>query len=152
MAGRLLGIAVKARTRAPMSVRSHAALDAQTGLDGDWRGRMDGRQVTVLFEDDWARACAAVGERMPWTRRRANLYVGGIANPRAPGGMLRIGETVLEVTGETEPCSRMDQEAAGLRRALEPEWLAGVTCRVVRGGTLRLDDPVTLETAGMGAA
>ncbi|MCP1336247.1 MOSC domain-containing protein [Futiania mangrovi] len=142
MSGRLLGIAVKARTRAPMSMRSQAALDPVHGLDGDWRGTLDGRQVSVLFEEDWARVCADAGGRLAWTLRRANLYVGGLSNPRASGGCLSIGDALLAITGETEPCSRMEQERPGLRRLLDPEWRGGVTCRVLRGGTLRLGDRV----------
>ena len=152
MTGRLLGIAVKERTRAPMSVRAEVALDAARGLDGDWRGTLRDRQVTVLFEDDWHAVCAQAGARMPWTLRRANLYVGGIANPRAEGGCLRIGDALLLVTGETEPCSRMEQQRPGLRALLDTGWRGGVTCRVLRGGTLRLEDPVALADAAEGAA
>jgi len=33
-----------------------------------------------------------------------------------------------------------------LRKALTPDWRAGVACRVVHGGTIMVGDEVTLTT------
>ena len=85
------------------------------------------------------------GEPSPWTFRRANLLVAGIALPREPGARLRIGDAVLEVTGECDPCQVMDRQRPGLRAALEPDWRGGVTCRVLMGASLRLGDPVAVD-------
>jgi len=38
----------------------------------------------------------------------------------------------------------MDRQYRGLRKALRPEWRAGVACRVLRGGTLRVGDFISL--------
>ena len=35
----------------------------------------------------------------------------------------------LEVTGETDPCERMEEIQPGLFQALAPGWRGGVTCR-----------------------
>ena len=61
------------------------------------------------------------------------------------GNLIRIGDTVLEITGETLPCPRMDEQKQGLTQALEPFWRAGVTCNVEEGGAIRLGDKVKVE-------
>lgn len=139
----LIGIAIREGPRAPMQTVVHCAVSGEAGLAGDRRGKPGKRQVTVLSESAWLRACAALGRPLPWTVRRANLLVRGLEfGPDDVGRQLRIGAVILEVTGETDPCRRMDEACPGLRAALEPEWRGGVCCRVLAGGAIAVDDPV----------
>lgn len=138
----LVGIAIRAGARAPMEPLSRCVVSRDAGLAGDSRGRPGKRQVTVLSETAWLRACAELGRPLPWTVRRANLLVRGLEfGPDDMGRLLRIGALTLEVCGETDPCRRMDEACPGLRAALEPEWRGGVCCRVVAGGVIALADP-----------
>jgi len=59
--------------------------------------------------------------------------------------MISIGEVQLEVVEENPPCRVMDIQQSGLRKALTPDWRAGVTCRVLSGGKLRVGDSVRLR-------
>jgi MOSC domain-containing protein YiiM len=118
-----------------------AEIGASGGIQGDARGRKSGRQVTVLFREGWESACDELGVALPWVTRRANLFVEGIA-PIREDGLLRIGDLVLEVTQETQPCHLMEAAHRGLKRALTPEWRGGVCCRVLTGGTIRVGDRV----------
>jgi MOSC domain-containing protein YiiM len=122
---------------------SDVEIDAVTGLAGDARGRKPGRQVTVLFREGWDAACRELGAALPWTTRRANLLVEGMAVP-AVGERIGIGNVVLEVTGETDPCRVMEAAHRGLRRALTPDWRGGVCCRVYRQGRIAVGDAVVL--------
>lgn len=141
-AGRLESIAIKAGPRrAPEETRG-ASISMEAGVAGDWRGRSIGRQITILFAEDWTKAVASLDPNAPWTMRRANLLVSGLANPRAPGGVLAIGEARLFITGETTPCSRMEQQLAGLRAALTPDWRGGLTANVLAGGEIAVGDAV----------
>jgi MOSC domain-containing protein YiiM len=115
--------------------------EIDTGLDLDYHMRGN-RQVTVLFKDAWETACAELDVALPWTTRRANLFVDGIVLADCTGERLQIGDTVLEVTGETKPCHVMDATHMGLRQALTPDWRAGVTCKIVQNGTIRVGDVV----------
>jgi MOSC domain-containing protein YiiM len=114
---------------------------------GDWRGKLRSRQVTVLFAEDWAAAVAGLDSEAPWTIRRATLLLSGVPNPKRAGDVLVIGDVRLRVTGETEPCERMDQQLAGLWKALGSEWRGGVTARVISGGTIAVGDHVRVEPA-----
>jgi MOSC domain-containing protein YiiM len=144
-AGRLAGIAWRPARRAPLVAVDSAPVTRAAGVATDARGRPGPRQVTVLAAEDWAAATAAAGADLPWTARRANLLVSGIALRASAGAELHIGATLrLLVTGETEPCHRMEAAAPGLRAALGPGWRGGVTCRVVADGVATIGDAVRL--------
>ena len=117
----------------------------EAGLDGDFRDRSERRQVTVLAEEGWRAACAELGVELNWILRRTNLLVSGVALPQTPGACLNVGPLTLEVTGETDPCQRMDEQHQGLKDALSPDWRGGVTCRVVSAGEIRLGDKVDVQ-------
>ena len=145
MTGTILAIARRNRTRAPMETLERASITVAAGLDGDVRGQLRGRQVTVLTREGWDAACTDLGEALPWTTRRANILLEGLALPQEAGGTIRIGDVALRITGETDPCSRMEEQAAGLRDALAPDWRGGVTCEVAQGGEIAVGDAARLE-------
>ena len=140
----LLGIARKAASRAPMEEIPSVAISIESGVDGDFRGRVQKRQVTVLSKDAWNAVCAQLGSEIPWTARRANLLVDGVSLENADGMKLRVGEVELRITGEAGPCHRMEEQYAGLRAAMTPDWRGGVGCTVIVAGTVRLGDKVEL--------
>ncbi len=104
----------------------------------EWRELFGGflagaERVIAPVEDDPGAA---------WTIRRANLLVSGVANPRAAGGLLKVGPVLLKITGETQPCVRMDEQLPGLWKALEPDWLGGLTAMVREGGEIAVGHEV----------
>jgi MOSC domain-containing protein YiiM len=149
-AGRLLAIAVRNARRQPMREITAAAVSAESGIEGDFKGaKYPRRQVTVLALGDWQEALQELVDLagpvpLPWTVRRANLLVDAVALPRGRGSILEIGDVRLEVTGQTYPCQRMEEAHPGLLRALASDWRGGVTCRVLRGGHLSVGDPVAV--------
>jgi MOSC domain-containing protein YiiM len=142
---RLIGIARTHELRAPMEELPRAAVSVEAGIDGDARGRKLDRQITVLFREGWEDACKDLGVSLPWITRRANLYVEGLDRPRQTGGTLKIGDVVLEVMRETDPCQLMEQAHAGLYNAMKPDWRGGVCCRVIAGGEIAVGDAVALS-------
>lgn len=147
MPGRLIGIARKDRPRGIMEVIDHATVGTETGIGGDYRGAMrpgrpNKRQVTIMAIEDWNAALAELGQVIDWERRRANLLVEGIDLPREPGTRLRIGAALVEITGECDPCRRMDEVADGLQIALTPNWRGGRTAQVIEGGAIVLGDSI----------
>lgn len=142
--GKVLGIARRAAKRAPMETLQVAIISGDSGVAGDSRGRPGDRQVTLLSSEDWQAACADADSDLPWTARRANILVGGVELPRVAGAIIEIGDVRLEVTMETAPCSRMDEQHDGLRHALARAWRGGVCCRVIEGGEVRVGSTVRI--------
>ena len=150
MAGRLIGIARKDRPRVPMEVIDRAEIGTEIGIAGDYRGamhpgRVNRRQVTILLAEDWTTALAEHGRTVPWYERRANLLVEGIVLPREEGVRVRIGNALFEITGECDPCHRMDAVSDGLQIALRPDWRGGRTCTVIESGAIAIGDEVRIE-------
>lgn len=123
-----------------------AHITTERGVGNDRRGKPGRRQVTVLTRDGWNAALGELGIDLPWIARRANLYIDGVQLAEKTGHELVIGDAVLLITGETSPCQIMNLAHAGLMQALKPNWRAGVTCRVIRSGTVRIGSPVELRT------
>lgn len=142
--GSLTGIARKSERRAEVETLEQVDITADKGIAGDSRGRFTDRAVTVLTQEGWAAAMSELGLPLDtdWTLRRANLLTEGIELPRAPGGVIGVGDVLLEVTGELNPCSRMEEQQAGLLKALAPDWGGGVTCRVLKEGHIKKGDSV----------
>jgi MOSC domain-containing protein YiiM len=140
----LKSIAIKKISRAPMQELDNAEITIENGIIGDLRGSpQSDRQITILSESAWQKACAEVNTDLPWTRRRANMLVDGLEfDAGHVGKTLRIGEVSLKITRETNPCALMDQQQQGLKTALTPEWRGGICCKVLTAGSIRIGDRI----------
>lgn len=146
----VFGIAGKPVKKAPMHLMEACQITS-AGLTGDYYGSLrsslrSSRQVSVLSLPQWREALEEIGTDVPWWMRRASLC---LTEHRFSAGdvgkVLTIGNTVrLLITGECDPCKRMDDVFPGLQKALRPSWRGGVTCRVVRPGMLRVGDACSL--------
>ncbi len=134
-----------------MEAVSEAAVTLETGVGNDTRGlarpgRSTRRQVSILRLEDWETVEAELGTGLVWTTRRANLLVSGLRLPQRAGDYLYVGAGVkLEITGECDPCRRMDEQHQGLMAALVPDWRGGVLARVVTAGHIAIGDAVRIE-------
>ena len=136
-------IAIKNRPRVAMQSIDSAHISVASGILGDFRGSQLGRQVTILSESAWQKACAEVDADLPWTTRRANLLVDGVEFDQSfVGKSVRIGDAELVVTEQTNPCSFIDAQHQGLTAALTPEWRGGICCNVVKPGDIKIGDRV----------
>lgn len=141
----LKGIAFRAKKKAEMMETSIVQVTPERGVEGCYRGKPGARQVTVMSVEDWRRACAEINEDLHWTTRRANLLVEGVSfGPASVGNIIKIGDLRLQITIETDPCSRMEQAHKGLMKALMPDWRGGACCRVISGGRIALGDQVEI--------
>ena len=148
--GRLLGIARHDRPRGTMETLDHADVTVAQGVHGDFRGSLkpgrNKRQVTVMAAEGWRDAMRDLSAHVPWEQRRVNLLVEGLALAESKGARILFESgLVLEITGECDPCSRMEEVANGLKAVLLPHWRGGVTTRVLEGGPIRVGDNVRIE-------
>jgi MOSC domain-containing protein YiiM len=125
-----------------VGVSVHAGIEGNfvNQEDENWEDRM----ITLLSHNQWNKAEDDLGLKIPWETRRANIRIMNVWFTAGHiGQRLRLGEEVtLEITGETTPCKLMDGFVPGLRGVLKPEFRAGVTCRVIQGGVIAMEDPV----------
>ncbi|VAW84974.1 hypothetical protein MNBD_GAMMA17-1614 [hydrothermal vent metagenome] len=145
--GHLLGIAIRHKKRGEMQELTGAHVTVKTGVADDFRGKPGNRQVTVLSMEDWQATCKEINRTLPWPTRRANLYIEGIDLYNTVGQHLHIGQLVLLITCETDPCKRMQEAHEGLFEALAKQWRGGVCCRVIQAGEIATGDRVELINA-----
>jgi MOSC domain-containing protein YiiM len=144
MNGEVVAIWIKRAKRGVMDPVAEARAVPARGLAGNANqgGR---RQVTIIDEDAWHAATAEVGANVDPSKRRANVMLRGVPLARTRGMLLRLGDVVIRILGETRPCEQMEDANPGLRHALDPDWRAGVFGEIVEGGTLRVGDAASLE-------
>jgi MOSC domain-containing protein YiiM len=141
----LLDIAFRPKSRAPMQTKLETMVSKVAGVEDDFRGKPGKRQVTVLSLKQWQLACDELATTLPWTIRRANLLVDGVSfGPSMVGQQIKIGQLILLITRETDPCPRMDAQHRGLTQALTPDWRGGVCCRVIADGRIKAGDKLSI--------
>ena len=151
MTGRLAGIARHDRPFGPMETLAHVAVTAAEGVHGDFRGGRASikpsrkRQVSLIEAECVTAAMAEAGALLDWSDCRRNLLVQGVRLPRAEGTRVQVGGSlVLEITGECDPCERMDALHEGLRAAMTPDWRGGFCGRVVADGEIAVGDEIKI--------
>ncbi len=142
---KLLGIVIKPGGSNELQLHNKAELSIGAGVVGDKRGKPGKRQITLLSLASWQQACDELGVVLHWSQRRANLLVDELPLLESTGAQILFGGAILEITGETEPCLRMEKVHRGLLNALKSDWRGGVTCRVIKGGPLVINMDVELK-------
>jgi MOSC domain-containing protein YiiM len=147
--GQVVWMGVRPAARQPVLPVEEALARPGTGLDGDrYRGRPESkRQVTLIQAEHLLSVASYLGrETIDPALLRRNVVVKGINLLAMKDKTFRIGEAVLEYTGECHPCSRMEEVLGpGGYNAMRQH--GGITARVVQEGTIRVGDPVEVLPA-----
>ncbi len=134
-------IGVRPERRAPMRVVDCVELDAKQGVVGDrYSGKSGSRHVTLIGKADLIAIADFLGlpDVQPDLLRR-NIVISGVNLLALKDKRFRLGDAVLEMTGECHPCSRMEEIfGQGGYNAVRSH--GGITARVLEGGTVRLGD------------
>lgn len=138
--GEIVAIWIKRFKQGPMDPVGEAEAIAGRGLkhSANQGGK---RQVTLIDEARWDEAQEALGMAVDPRTRRANIMLRGIDLEKTNGRLLRLGDAVVRIYGETKPCSLMEDAQPGLRDALKPRWRGGAFAEIITGGTIRVGDP-----------
>ena len=144
--GTLEGVWLKRGKGGPMDPVDAAVMEVGLGLRGS-ANRGGRRQVTIISQERWAELMAALGADLPPSTRRANLMVSGIDLENSRGRVLRVGDTRLQINGETRPCEQMEAAHAGLQQVMGDRWGGGAFAEVLGGGEIRVGDAVQWDAA-----
>ena len=146
--GRLAWIGVRPGRDVAMQVLPWVDAQPGQGLAGDrYTGRRGIREVTLLQQEHLAVIASLIDGGQ--SRRaveaellRRNLLVSGINLLALQRARFRIGEVILEGTGQCHPCSKMERVlGAGGYNAMRGH--GGITARILVRGRLCVGDKVS---------
>ena len=142
----VVGLQIAKATRLDMRPVDSIDIEANAGIVGDRYHGSRHRQVSVQSLEELAEAEQAHGAALDPLLTRRNITINTGRVPRTPGQRFGVGSVELEVVRDAAPCKLLDDNlGAGARTAMRRR--AGVICRVIAGGTVRLGDPVDLGAA-----
>lgn len=113
------------------------------GLEGDrYKNPGGDRQVTLIQVEDLKAIASYLGrQEIDPALTRRNIVSEGINLLSLKGKRFKIGEAVLEYTGECHPCSRMEESLGhGGYNAMRGH--GGITAKVIEGGVIREGDDI----------
>jgi len=150
--GRLDWIGVRPERAATVVRLDSATLLEGRGLEGDRASRRAGgkRQVS-LFQAEHLEVLARLMRRAaidPALLRR-NLVVSGVNLRALARARFRVGEALLEGTGECHPCSKME-EALGDGGYAAMRGHGGILARVLEGAPITVGDEVRIAPFEVG--
>lgn len=142
--GRVTWLGLRPARGADIVMVEAADLERGRGLVGDRYQRLDGaRQVTLIGQENLRAIADFLGLDFPVAPAlvRRNIVVAGLNLLALKDQRFRLGDAVLETSGECHPCSRME-EALGVGGYNAMRGQGGITARVVEGGRVAVGDPV----------
>ena len=145
MSGRLEAIWLKRERGGTMDAVAEVTAEVGGGLAGDANFGRTRRQVTLIEKEVFDALKDEFGSLVDPALRRANLMVSGVRLADTRDRKLRIGDCLLQVRGETRPCTLMEDQLTGLRDALDPGWRGGVFCTVLSDARIQVGDEVRWE-------
>jgi MOSC domain-containing protein YiiM len=141
-------IVIRPIRREPVKRVQEAMAIADRGLEGDRYNNKGGSRQVTLIQQEHLEAVGSFMQREPidpaLTRR--NIVVRGINLLTLKGRRFRVGDALLEYSGECHPCSRMEENlGTGGYNALRGH--GGITARVIESGIIREGDVITVIPA-----
>lgn len=146
--GKIEWIGRRPQKRGEVESVQSARLTPEEGLPGDhYSGRSGNRHLTLIQAEHLPVVAAILRkEKADPALARRNIVVSGINLLALKGQQFRMGEALLEYTGECHPCSRMEENfGPGGYNAMRGH--GGITARVISGGTISVGDPVSLHVS-----
>ena len=134
--GEVLKLFVCLVHRFPMKELEEALALQDKGFKGCIHGRPGSKRQISLMDVETLRKLGVA----PGTIKE-NITTSGLDFQALDSGqVLRIGESLLELTEPCKPCARMDEIRQGLQEELRGQrgWL----CRVLEGGRIRRGDRI----------
>ena len=140
----IVGLRLCVGSRDPMKIVDDATVITGEGIEGDRHRRADGRrtqrQLLLLERETISKFDLRDGDV------RENITVEGLDfSALKDGDKVAIGsEVILRITGDCEPCSRMDELRDGLKDELDGQ--RGMLAFAEKGGIISNGDSIATVT------
>jgi len=141
--GQVIGLAIRTGVGAAMRELDAVDVTVDGGVEGDVPAPAH-RGITFLSSRQWQQVIEEIQADYPWYTRRANVLVECDRLGHLIGQTIAIDDVVVQVTGETDPCSVMEAIHPRLKNALTPEMRGGVYGRILQGGSISMGATVTI--------
>jgi len=142
--GRVRWIGLRSGRHEPVIAVDEADCSLEEGLvDDRYSGKAGGKRMVTLIQYEHLGVVASLLEKAnvdPALLRR-NIAVSGINLHALRKQKFRIGEAILQGTGDCEPCSQME-EALGPGGYQAMRGHGGITATVLRPGKIRVGDSI----------
>ncbi len=136
--GKVVSLQLCVKHKEPMQQVTSVMAIANRGLEGDRHAMPDSSRQVLLLEQE-----TCLEYDFPIGAIRENITTRGIDLMSLPKNTrLQIGDAILELTKECEPCSMVDDVRMGLRQELQHK--RGMLARVVRGGEINIGSKITI--------
>jgi len=136
-------ISIRRKRAEPVEVVDHIMSIENKGLEGDrYKNQGGPRQVTLIQGEHVDTIAAFLNrEAIDPSLLRRNIVVRGLNLLALKEKQFKIGDALLEHSGDCHPCSRMEENLGkGGYNAMR--GLGGITARVINGGMIRTGDMV----------
>ena len=140
----IVGLRLCVGSRDPMKIVDDATVITGEGIEGDSHRRADGRrtqrQILLMDRETISKFDLRDGDV------RENITVEGLDfSTLKDGDKVAIGsEVILRITGDCEPCSRMDELRDGLKDELDGQ--RGMLAFAEKGGIISNGDSIDTVT------
>lgn len=143
--GKVEWIGLSTAVRSEIKSVEMVKLIAGSGLEGDHHAKGSGgkRQVTLIQAEHLPVISALCHRNVTADLLRRNLLISGLNLIALKNSRFRIGDVILEGTGQCHPCSRME-EILGSGGFNAVRGHGGITAKVLFGGTIRVGDLITV--------
>lgn len=145
--GSVVWISIRPERKGPVQAVEEVNVIPGKGLEGDhYRGtETSKRHVTLIQHEHLLGVASMLGkESIDPADTRRNIVVKGINLLALKDKKFRIGEVLLETTGQCHPCSRMEENlGAGGYNAMRGH--GGITAHILEGGKICIGDAVFVD-------
>ena len=146
--GRVTWIGIRPARDEPMEALARVEVVEDRGLRGDRASqRKGGKRQISLIQGEHLDVLARLlrKDRINPATTRRNLAVEGVNLRALARARFRVGDCLLEGTGECHPCSKMER-ALGDGGYAAMRGHGGILARILEGGWVALGDPVRIAT------
>ena len=146
-AGTVEWIGIRPEKKAGLVSVTSAWLDPTCGIQGDHYAGPSGKRQVTLIQAEHLPAIANMlqCDQIKPEQLRRNIVVSGLNLLALKNKSFRLGEAVLEFTGQCHPCSRMeDTLGCGGYNAVRGH--GGITARVISTGKVHVGDKCVVFT------